>query len=156
MSSLSYENTGRLKSTLCPFFTVVVAFSKDHSLCHIYQLSPIESEFCLLFKENVVIVGTQSALVNIRLIHRLSCRWAQFHQEVDFGVRDFEVWSRCMGQSDGPAPVDNLAEAQPSPERRRMRVCCGCFRSWHSSNYVDRMARQHVPKSIISDYQHIA
>lgn len=133
MSSLPYENTGRLKSTLSPFFTVVVAFFEDHSLCHICQLSPIESEICLLFKENVVIVGTRSALVNIRLIHRLSCQWAQFHLEVDFGVRDFEIWSRRMGQSDGPAPVDSMAEAQTSPERWRMRVCCGCFRSWHSS-----------------------
>lgn len=38
-------------------------------------------------------------------------RWAQFHLEVDFGVRDFEMWSRGMGQSDGPAPVENMAEA---------------------------------------------
>jgi hypothetical protein len=75
MSWLSYENTGRLKSTLSPFLTVVVTVPEGHSLCHIRQLSPIECEFRLLFKENVVIVGSQSALVPVRLIHRLSCRW---------------------------------------------------------------------------------
>lgn len=61
MSWLSYENTGRLKSALSPFLTVVVTVAEDHSLCHICPLSPIECEICLLFKENVVIVGTESA-----------------------------------------------------------------------------------------------